>query len=47
MSSYLIGYVFVIVVDQIFREANVSGSSGMVKYTDFVRIVCAPVPDYY
>lgn len=35
-------------VEQIFREANVSASSGgMVKYTDFVRIVCAPVPDYY
>ncbi|CAL8120517.1 unnamed protein product [Orchesella dallaii] len=35
-------------VDQIFREANVSANSnGMVKYADFVRIVCAPVPDYY
>jgi len=33
-------------VDQIFREANVN-VNGMVKYTDFVKIVCAPVPDYY
>ncbi|XP_065226537.1 uncharacterized protein LOC135849840 [Planococcus citri] len=33
-------------VDQIFREANVS-LNGMVKYEDFVKIACAPVPDYY
>ncbi|KAK9509504.1 hypothetical protein O3M35_006809 [Rhynocoris fuscipes] len=33
-------------VDQIFREANVSANS-MVKYEDFVKIACAPVPDYY
>jgi Ca2+-binding EF-hand superfamily protein len=33
-------------VDQIFREANVN-INGMVNYSDFVRIVCAPVPDYY
>jgi len=33
-------------VDQIFREANV-GPTGFVKYADFVRIVCAPAPDYY
>uniref|UniRef100_A0A182UP82 Myosin-2 essential light chain n=1 Tax=Anopheles merus TaxID=30066 RepID=A0A182UP82_ANOME len=33
-------------VDNIFREANVS-SNGHVRYTDFVRVACAPVPDYY
>ncbi|KAJ8947453.1 hypothetical protein NQ318_009754 [Aromia moschata] len=33
-------------VDRIFREANVDNSS-MVKYEDFVKIACAPVPDYY
>lgn len=33
-------------VEQIFREANVSTNS-MVKYEDFVKIACAPVPDYY
>merc|ERR1712039_265524 len=33
-------------VDQIFREANIS-TNGMVKYEEFVKIVCAPVPDYY
>lgn len=35
-----------IAVDQIFREANIS-PNGMVKYEEFVKIVCAPVPDYY
>ncbi|XP_045456170.1 calmodulin-like protein 4 [Melitaea cinxia] len=33
-------------VDNIFREANVS-SNGIVRYEDFVKIACAPVPDYY
>ncbi|XP_047098704.1 calmodulin-like protein 4 isoform X2 [Schistocerca piceifrons] len=33
-------------VEQIFREANVS-HNGQVKYQDFVKIACAPVPDYY
>merc|ERR1711992_159358 len=33
-------------VDQIFREANIS-PNGTVKYEEFVKIVCAPVPDYY
>ncbi|KAL2726619.1 calmodulin-like protein 4 [Vespula squamosa] len=33
-------------VEQIFREANVS-INGNVKYEDFVKIACAPVPDYY
>ncbi|XP_070154921.1 calmodulin-like protein 4 isoform X2 [Polyergus mexicanus] len=33
-------------VEQIFREANVS-LNGHVKYEDFVKITCAPVPDYY
>ncbi|XP_014288625.1 uncharacterized protein [Halyomorpha halys] len=33
-------------VDQIFREANVTPGS-MVNYQDFVKIACAPVPDYY
>ncbi|KAF5293087.1 hypothetical protein FQA39_LY13697 [Lamprigera yunnana] len=33
-------------VDRIFREANVTNNS-MVRYEDFVKIACAPVPDYY
>lgn len=33
-------------VDRIFREANVTSNS-MVRYEDFVKIACAPVPDYY
>ncbi|XP_013779503.1 calmodulin-like [Limulus polyphemus] len=33
-------------VDRIFREANIS-PNGYVRYEDFVRVVCAPVPDYY
>ncbi|XP_065164547.1 calmodulin-like protein 4 [Atheta coriaria] len=33
-------------VDRIFREANVQNNS-MVKYEEFVKIACAPVPDYY
>ncbi|XP_053622457.1 calmodulin-like protein 4 isoform X2 [Plodia interpunctella] len=33
-------------VDNIFREANVS-NNGTVRYEDFVKIACAPVPDYY
>ncbi|CAD7076938.1 unnamed protein product [Hermetia illucens] len=33
-------------VDNIFREANVS-NNGTVRYADFVKISCAPVPDYY
>ena len=37
---------FTFSVDQIFREANIS-TNGMVKYEEFVKIVCAPVPDYY
>lgn len=37
---------FVSTVEQIFREANVS-PNGQVKYEDFVKIACAPVPDYY
>jgi len=35
-----------VAVEQIFREANVS-LNGHVKYEDFVKIACAPVPDYY
>ena len=31
-------------VDQLLREANVSGP--YMKYHEFVRIICAPVPDY-
>ena len=34
------------IVEQIFREANIS-SHGYVNYQEFVKIVCAPVPDYY
>nr|CAH7741729.1 unnamed protein product [Callosobruchus chinensis] len=33
-------------IDRIFREANVNNNS-MVRYQDFVKIACAPVPDYY
>ena len=33
-------------VDQIFREANIN-LNGSVRYEDFVKIACAPVPDYY
>ncbi len=33
-------------VDQLFREANIN-PNGVVKYEEFVRILCAPVPDYY
>lgn len=33
-------------VEQIFREANIT-PNGVVRYQDFCRIVCAPVPDYY
>lgn len=33
-------------VDQIFREANIN-INGHVRYEDFTKIVCAPVPDYY
>lgn len=33
-------------VDNIFREANVS-NGGTVRYSDFIKIACAPVPDYY
>lgn len=32
--------------DGIFREANIS-PNGAVRYEDFVRVLCAPVPDYY
>lgn len=39
-------FSFLISVEQIFREANVS-LNGQVKYEDFVKIACAPVPDYY
>lgn len=34
-------------VDQLFREANINPNGGTVKYEEFVKIVCAPVPDYY
>ncbi|XP_064470720.1 calmodulin-like protein 4 isoform X1 [Ornithodoros turicata] len=33
-------------VDNIFREANIS-PTGPVRYETLVRVVCAPVPDYY
>jgi len=32
--------------DRIFREANIQ-MNGTVRYEEFVKIVCAPVPDYY
>lgn len=33
-------------VEQIFREANVH-PNGRVNYDEFVKIACAPIPDYY
>lgn len=33
-------------VDNIFREANINNNS-QIRYEDFVKICCAPVPDYY
>jgi hypothetical protein len=39
-------FFFFFSVEQIFREANVS-PGGQVHYQDFVKIACAPVPDYY
>ncbi|KAH7946111.1 hypothetical protein HPB49_020515 [Dermacentor silvarum] len=33
-------------VEAIFREARIS-PNGPVQYNDLVRVVCAPVPDYY
>ncbi|KAL7638740.1 UNVERIFIED_CONTAM: hypothetical protein RMT77_010273 [Armadillidium vulgare] len=33
-------------VDQVFREANLP-PNGHIRYHDFAKIVCAPVPDYY
>lgn len=42
----LINFFISFSVDQIFREANVS-PGGQVQYQDFVKIACAPVPDYY
>lgn len=35
-----------ILVEQIFREANVH-PNGKVNYDEFVKIACAPIPDYY
>jgi Ca2+-binding EF-hand superfamily protein len=39
-------YIYSFSVDQIFREANIN-PNGSVKYEQFVKIVSAPVPDYY
>lgn len=33
-------------VENIFREANIHNNS-QIRYEDFVKICCAPVPDYY
>ncbi|XP_050420136.1 uncharacterized protein LOC126833057 [Adelges cooleyi] len=33
-------------VEQIFREANVN-PNGKINYDEFVKIACAPIPDYY
>uniref|UniRef100_A0A1W7RAX8 Calglandulin n=1 Tax=Hadrurus spadix TaxID=141984 RepID=A0A1W7RAX8_9SCOR len=33
-------------VDHILREANIM-PNGYIKYEDFIRVVCAPIPDYY
>lgn len=34
-------------VDNIFREANIQSNNSQIRYQDFVKICCAPVPDYY
>lgn len=31
-------------VDKLFREANLNGQ--YVKYEEFIKIICAPLPDY-
>jgi Ca2+-binding EF-hand superfamily protein len=31
-------------LELLFRETNISGPS--LKYEDFIRIICAPIPDY-
>ncbi|XP_050524891.1 calmodulin-like protein 4 [Daktulosphaira vitifoliae] len=33
-------------IEQIFREASVNSNS-KVTYDEFVKIACAPIPDYY
>lgn len=38
--------LFYFIVEQIFREANVH-PNGRVNYDEFVKIACAPIPDYY
>lgn len=33
-------------IDRLFKEAKIP-ANGNVRYEDFVRLVCQPVPDYY
>ncbi len=34
-------------LDALFRETNTNGSdNSLIKYEDFVRIICSPIPDY-
>ena len=46
LEKKILKKIFLLLVDQVFREANIS-NHGMVNYSEFVKIVCAPVPDYY
>lgn len=34
-------------VENIFREANLHNNNSQIRYEDFVKICCAPIPDYY
>lgn len=45
-SIGFIKLVYYFSVEQIFREANVH-PNGNVNYDEFVKIACAPIPDYY
>ena len=45
-NTYVFYQSFAFAVDQIFREAGIQ-PNGTVRYEEFVKIVCAPVPDYY
>ena len=38
---------FLIIVDQLLREANAKSTSGSVKYDDLIKVVLSPIPDYY
>ena len=35
-------------LEALFRETNTNGSNNsLIKYEDFVRIICSPIPDYW